>query len=636
MSYMPKSCCLKLSWNQRIKKCIPILSWLPEYSLQDFKGDFIAGFTVGLTVVPQGLALAQLANLPPQYGLFSAFMGSFMYAIFGTCKDLVVGPTSVMALMTAEYVQMGGPLYASLLAFICGCLQLFLGICNLGFLVNFISAPVLSGFTSAAAIITAIAQIKGLFGLKFKARGFLSTVYQLFHNISQTNLYDMGMGITSIFFLLLLRKFKDQKFACGNWISGSQKSLEAIWWSFATARNALVVIACSAFASACLSLGYDVFSLTQRVDAGLPEFHFPEWSIHHFDPQSNSTINKDTSDVLSDLGSAAIVIPLISLLEAIAIAKTFTRGMKLQATREMIALGMGNLMGSFVSSYPVTGSFSRSVINHTSGVRTPLGGIISGTFVLLALCVITPSFHYIPKSCLSAIIFSAVIFMIHLEDIPAMWRTNKLELIPFFTTFICSFTLGLEYGLLFGAAISLAILLYKQNRPDVPVSIKKGENGHMFIHVTPESSIYFPSTDDFNGTVAKALYSLPDISQCTVIIHGDHLKELDYSTAMGIKNMVKSLEKDNIKVLLKITKPSTIKAFSCLEDFVFICKQEEELQNIIQRTESCIEEQEIAESSSADMLLAKGVSQGKMEDQLANGITVELDNAVAKDHDRDL
>ncbi|GFQ82608.1 sodium-independent sulfate anion transporter [Trichonephila clavata] len=169
-----------------LKKYIPILSWLPNYSVETFKGDFIAGFTVGLTVVPQGLALAQLANLPPQYGLYTAFMGSFVYAVFGTCKDLVIGPTSVMALMTAQYVQIGGPAYAALLTFLSGCFQLILGIFNLGFLMDFISAPVLSGFTSAAAIITAIMQLKGILGLKFESRGFLNTVYEFFRNISQT------------------------------------------------------------------------------------------------------------------------------------------------------------------------------------------------------------------------------------------------------------------------------------------------------------------------------------------------------------------------------------------------------------------------------------------------------------------
>ncbi|XP_055939796.1 sodium-independent sulfate anion transporter-like isoform X1 [Argiope bruennichi] len=570
--------CPQNSINRILKKYIPILSWLPDYNLEDFKGDFIAGFTVGLTVVPQGLALAQLANLPPQYGLYTAFMGSFMYAIFGTCKDLVIGPTSVMALMTAQYAQIGGPAYAALLAFLSGCFQLLLGIFNLGILMDFISAPVLSGFTSAAAIITATMQLKGIFGLKYESRGFMNTVYYFFQNIPRTNLYDMCMGITSIIFLLLLRKFKDQKCTCCTYMKGCN-TLHGLWWSLATARNALLVIICSGFASACLAFEKDFFSLTQRVDAGIPPFQIPQFSFEHFDPESNSTVYKNCGEVLKDLGSGIIVIPFLSLLEAVAIAKTFTKGEKLHATREMIALGMGNLMGSFVSSYPVTGSFSRSVINNTSGVRTPLGGVVSGSFVLLALCVIAPLFHYIPKSCLSAIIFSAVIFMIHFEDIPEMWKTNKVELIPFFTTFLLSFIFGLEYGLLFGIAAALGILLKKQNEVDISVATKTDENGLTYIHITPESSIYFPSADKFKGVVSKALYSQSNIPSCTVVIHGDNMKEIDYTTAMGVKNMVKGIRKDNAQVLFQVTEPSAVKALNCLEDSVRLCAQEDEIKH---------------------------------------------------------
>ncbi|KAG8179869.1 hypothetical protein JTE90_007049 [Oedothorax gibbosus] len=599
-----------------LKKYIPIISWLPTYTFNDFKGDFIAGFTVGLTVVPQGLALAQLANLPPQYGLYTAFMGSFMYAVFGTCKDLVIGPTSVMALMTAQYVQMGGPAYAALLAFLSGCLQLLLGVFNLGFLMNFVSSTVLSGFMSAAAIITAAMQLKGICGLKFQSRGFLNTMYHFFINIHHTNLYDLTMGVLSIVFLLVLRKYKDKQSTCCTYAKGSS-ALQGVWWSLATARNAILVILCSGFAFAYLTLGKDVFSLTQHVHAGIPQFEIPQFSLRYHDLIHNVTVNKSTADVFADLGSGVVVIPFISLLEAVAIAKTFTRGGKLLASREMVALGMGNLMGSFVASYPVTGSFSRSVINNASGVRTPLGGIISGTFVLLALCVITPFFHYIPKACLSAIIFSAVIFMIHYEDVPEMWRTNKVELIPFLTTFILSFILGLEYGLIFGIAVALAILLWKQNNVSVAVSTKKDENGHVFIHITPECSIYFPSSDNFKGIIGKALYSQPNVSECTVIIHGDNIKDIDYTTAMGIRNMIKGVKKDNSRIHFHVTELLAIKALNCLTDSASMYMKEEEIHHAVSSSfnntcTGCSEGIEIVESSSADALLVN-CKQGALE-----------------------
>lgn len=191
--------------DKAVKRCLPILSWLPKYNRLDLKGDLIAGVTVALTVIPQSLAYAQLASLPPQYGLYTAFMGCFMYAIFGTSKYLTIGPTAVLSLMISEHVYVGGIPYAILLSFFCGCIQLIMGLLNLGFFINFVSAPVLSGFISAAAITIAINQLKGLFGLSYKSHGFLDTVYKFFLNIQNTNYWDFLMGSICIVLLLLLR-----------------------------------------------------------------------------------------------------------------------------------------------------------------------------------------------------------------------------------------------------------------------------------------------------------------------------------------------------------------------------------------------------------------------------------------------
>uniref|UniRef100_A0A023FSQ0 Putative sulfate/bicarbonate/oxalate exchanger sat-1 n=1 Tax=Amblyomma parvum TaxID=251391 RepID=A0A023FSQ0_AMBPA len=200
-------CCSPRRWKNRL----PILKWLPHYSLLDLHGDFVAGMTVALTVIPQGLALAVLANLPPQYGLYTAFMGSFIYTIFGSCKDLTIGPTAIMSIMTGEYTHVGGPTFAIILTFLAGVIQILMGLLNLGFIVEFISGPVISGFTSAAAITIASTQLKALFGMKFEAEEFLDTMYQFFTHLYTVKLADSLLGVTCVVLLLVIRSLQGCK-----------------------------------------------------------------------------------------------------------------------------------------------------------------------------------------------------------------------------------------------------------------------------------------------------------------------------------------------------------------------------------------------------------------------------------------
>lgn len=434
-------CCSVQAWKSRL----PILSWLPRYSLLDLHGDFVAGMTVALTVIPQGLALATIAHLPPQYGLYTAFMGSFMYTIFGSCKDLTIGPTAIMSIMTGEYVSHGGPTYAVLLTFLAGIIQIMMGILNLGFVVEFISGPVISGFTSAAAITIASTQLSALFGMGFKSDHFLDTVYLFFANIKAMKLGDSLLGVGCVVLLLVVRQFKDIKFSSDSRLPAKlRKVIETIWWTLATARNAIVVLLCATVASCLLNIDQNPFTLTDVVEGGLPPFQVPNFTAHLVDPSTNTTRDIDFIGIVKDLGSGIPIIALLSILESVAIAKAFAKGKSLDATQEMMAIGICNLMGSFVSAFPGTGSFSRTAINNNSGVRTPMGGVFTGAIVILALVFMAPYFRFIPKASLAAIIITAVIFMVHYQDVPGMWKTNKIDLLPFTATFLVSFVLGLE------------------------------------------------------------------------------------------------------------------------------------------------------------------------------------------------
>ena len=258
-----------------IKKRFPITVWLPEYSFRSLQCDIIAGLTVGLMVVPQGLAYGMIAGLPPQYGLYSAFMGCFLYCILGTSKDITLGPTAIMSLMVLAYGKSEIPRYTVALTLFSGIIQLAMGILRLGFVVNFISVPIVNGFTSSAAIIIAFSQLKDLFGLKNIPRQFAPNVYHTFKNIGETKKWDLVLGVICIAALLALRKIGRLHWVkCKNtndtiWLVAAKKTV----WLISTGRNALAIMFAAVICASLHKQGYkDIFTLPGQLEPGLPPF----------------------------------------------------------------------------------------------------------------------------------------------------------------------------------------------------------------------------------------------------------------------------------------------------------------------------------------------------------------------------
>lgn len=266
--------CHKRIVKDVIEKRLPILSWLPRYNFHALQFDIIAGLTVGLMVVPQGLAYALIAGLPPQYGLYSAFMGCFVYCVFGTSKDITIGPTAIMSLIVSAYGRPEIPAYVMVLTLFSGLIQLAMGLLKLGFVVNFISIPVVSGFTSSAAIIIAIGQIKDLLGIRDVPRPFMKRVYYTFKHIGETKPGDIALGLICIAVLLSLRALGRSK-----WVKENQETQKWKWaakktvWILTIARNALIILLASCVVLLFFAHGFrDVFSLTGHLDPGLPPF----------------------------------------------------------------------------------------------------------------------------------------------------------------------------------------------------------------------------------------------------------------------------------------------------------------------------------------------------------------------------
>lgn len=550
-------------WQKRLRKRIPIIATLENYTGEKLVADAIAGITVGLTVMPQALAYATLAGLEPQYGLYSSFTGCLVYALLGSCKDITIGPTALMSLMTYQQVIGRNPDFAILLCFLSGIVQLLMGVLHLGVLIDFISVPVTVGFTSATSLIIVVSQVKSLLGLKFSSSGFLDCVKKVIKHFPEARAADTLLGLTCIVILLLMRKLKDVK------LSDSPVVKRSLWL-LSTSRNALVVMICSSIGYYLHSKGEQPFILTGDVRPGLPPFQFPPFS---------TTLNNQTLtflDMCTELGSSIVMVPVIAVLGNVAIAKAFASGDSVDATQELLTLGVCNLFGSFVSSMPITGSFSRSAVNHASGVQTPLGGLFTGSLMVLALTALTPYFYFIPRSCLAAVIICAVIFLIEISVVRPMWVSNRSDLIPTGATFALCLLLGVEYGILVGVGVNIVLLLYPSARPSFHVTKLTTSSGEEYLQVTPGNSLYFPAVDFIRTNVGRAGVKQGS-SELPVVVDCRYILGADFTAAKGVASLLLDFSKRGQPLLFYNPRPNVVSVLKgvCGEDFIFVSSEPE-------------------------------------------------------------
>ncbi|XP_012217355.1 sodium-independent sulfate anion transporter-like isoform X2 [Linepithema humile] len=562
-----RSCRMKLLFKK-----IPILSWLPNYRKEYIVSDLLAGITVGLTVIPQAIAYANVAGLPLQYGLYSSFMACFVYTIFGSWKDVPVGPTAIAAILTRETLQKAhlGPDFAVLLCFISGCVSLLMGILQLGFLLDFISGPVSVGFTSAASIIIATSQVKDILGLKVSGTKFVQVWQSIFEHISETRHWDTTLGIVCIIILLFLRKVKDWSVVSKNTKVPSQlqQVVTKLLWLISTARNIIVVIVCAVMCWLLEEhLGESPVILTGHVKQGLPEFRLPP-----FETQVGN-VTYTFIDMISAMGTGCLVVPMLSLLETISIAKVFSDGKSIDATQEMLALGACNVMSSFVSSMPVSGGLSRGAVNHSSGVKTTLGGVYTGVLVLISLQFLTPYLYYIPKAALAAVIIAAVVFTVEFQVLKPMWRSKKIDLIPAFTTFLCCLLIRLELGIVIGIGINLLFLLYASARPTLRVHKATSISGYEYLVITPDRSLVFPSVEYVRAVISKQ--GLREGTTVPVVIDSTHIQAADFTAAKGIKTLIEDFAKRSQPLIFHNLKPSVIEIFKGVKPSGLTCSSSE-------------------------------------------------------------
>ena len=503
------------------KRRLPVLSWTKAYKLAWLPQDALAGFTVGLTAIPQGIAYGVVAGLNPEYGLYASFMASFVYIIFGSCESITIGPTAIMATMVQPLVASYGPDIAVLLTFLKGCIITALGLFHLGFLLDFISLPVITGFTAAASVNIAASQIKPLLGIPGRSEDLVDSLKSVFSNLHSVRYQDTLLGLGTVAVLVLFKNLPGRR--TGTW---PQK----LAWSVTLARNALVVVAGIIMAYIFHQNGQDPFKLTGTMGEGLPPIGPPPFSI----AANNRTYNfLQTTAVM---GTTLFSLPIVSTIEHMAIAKAFAMGKSLDATQEMLALGVCNIFGSLVRSMPVTGSFTRTAVNHASGVKTTFGGLFTGCLVLLAAGLLTSTFRFIPKATLAGVIMCAMYYMLDFSTYAMLWRAKKTDFLLMLTTLLFCVFLKLEWGIIIGIILNLLLLLYFSSRPSVHTDIEQVGDDTV-IRVIPEEAITFPAAESFRANIMK----LTEENSCKVVLDCRNLKRIDVTVAKNLKLLANDL-----------------------------------------------------------------------------------------------
>ncbi len=440
-----------------MKRLIPALTWLPNYERSNFRSDLAAGVTVGAMLVPQAMAYALLAGLPPEVGLYAATIPVLIYAVFGTSRQLAVGPVAIVSLLTATalapLVEEGTEAYlkaAALLALMVGLIHIVLGIGRLGFLVNFLSHSVLVGFTAAAAIIIGFSQAKHLLGISVpRQEHFYETVLEVGRGLGETNSATLILGLVALVTLYTLKKFLPK------------------------VPGALIVVIGSILAVELFDLESKGVKVVGEVPDSLPTLSVPS-----------------DGSLIGQLIPIALVITMVGFMESIAVAKVYARRNRYEviANQELVGLGMANVASGLFGGYPITGGFSRTAVNATAGARTGLASLITAGIVLLSIAFLTPLFSSLPNAALGAIIVIAVIGLVDVKEMRHIAKVKKNDLIGLFVAFFATLILGIELGIAVAVLASMLVVFARMSLPHSAVlGLIEGTTNYRNVQRFPEA-----------------------------------------------------------------------------------------------------------------------------------------------------
>jgi sulfate permease, SulP family len=535
---------------KQLQKYLPILDWGSKYTKQTLMSDLLAAIIVTIMLIPQSLAYALLAGLPPEVGLYASITPLVAYGIFGSSRTLAVGPVAVASLMTAaaagqvangdtaEYLAA-----AVLMAAISGIFLLVMGILKMGFLANFLSHPVIAGFITASGIIIAFSQLKHILGISAHGENLLQLIISVVNHIGDTNIYTMMVGIPVLLFLF--------------WVRSGLKPLLVKMGASPFAASMLAktgpvfgVIGTSVAAYS-LDLGSKGVSLVGAVPTGLPNFVMPNF------------LNPAWKELLI----SAIFISIIGFVESVSVGHTLAakRRQKISPDQELIGLGAANMASAMSGGYPVTGGFARSVVNFDAGAETPAAGMFTAIGIGLAAIFFTPYLAYLPTATLAATIIVAVLSLVDFSIIKKTWQFARSDFVAVITTIGFTLSMGVETGVACGVFASLALHLYKTSKPHMAVIGEVPGTEHFrnidrhevithkeILSLRVDESLYFANAGYIEDRIYSLLETYPDTRH--VILLCTAVNEIDLSALEALESINHRLKDAGIKLHLSEVK----------------------------------------------------------------------------------
>ncbi len=429
----------------------PFLLWFKGYEKSFLRDDLIAGLTVAVVLIPQAMAYAMLAGMPPVYGLYSAMVTPFIAALWGSLRQLATGPIAIASLLvltsltplaepgSQEFIEL-----AFLLAFMVGILYLGIGLFRLGVVMSFVSNSAVKGFTSGAAVIIIATQLPHFMGLTMSRHEYLFPILlELLRGLTSIHILTFAVGVAAFSIIYIMKRYKP------NLPAG------------------IVALVSTSVAVVLFQLNEHGVAVVGKIPMGLPDLHVPLMDFH----------------TISSLIGPAVVIALVSFAETYSVGKAISARTKqrVNVDQEFVGQGLANLIGSFAQCYPVSGSFSRTAINYAVGAKTGMSSVVSSLIVVFALLFLTPLFTYIPRAALAALVISAVLILFHPKEVFVLWKMNRHDGIVAVTVFVLALLTKPDYALLIGVIISLMFFLWKTMHPSV-VRVTKDPEHNMFLN----------------------------------------------------------------------------------------------------------------------------------------------------------
>ena len=435
-----------------IVRHLPILDWGRRYDRATFGADLLAALIVTIMLVPQSLAYAMLAGLPPEAGIYASIVPILLYAVFGTSRSLAVGPVAVVSLLAASAVgevaaqgTAGYAVAALTLAGLSGAFLVLLGLLRLGFIANFLSHPVIAGFITASGILIAASQLRHLLGVEANGHTLIEILSSLLANLSQTSAITLVLGVAATAFLFWVRK--------GLKPTLRRAGLPSLAADIATKAGPVAAVVATTLAVWGLNLDTAGVAIVGSVPQGLPPFTLPSFA----------------PDLIAQLAVPAILISIIGFVESVSVAQTLAakKRQRIDPNQELIGLGAANLGAAFTGGFPVTGGFSRSVVNFDAGAETPAAGAFTAAGLAVASLVLTPLIYYLPTATLAATIIVAVLGLVDLGILRRTWAYSRADFIAVAATILLTLTLGVEAGVATGVILSILLHIWKTSRPHV-------------------------------------------------------------------------------------------------------------------------------------------------------------------------